>query len=141
MCILTDVNQIQIGFGLLNVNILLLWLVPSNVLSFRYHIRSWWEKYFIYTCYDIFVAGGEHKYFYNCYNPFSAGGENITYFLQGEHLCTQCVIIKKGENVETCFWWDICDAMSFGALPQAYSRVLHNQDFPKRVANDMFCND
>ena len=34
---------------------------------------------------------------------FSAGREHITYFLQGEHLCTQSVIIKKGENVGTCF--------------------------------------
>ena len=53
--------------------------------------------------YDIFVAGGEHKFFYICYNPFSAGEEHITYFLQGEYLCTQSVIIKKGENVGTCF--------------------------------------
>ena len=57
--------------------------------------------YHIYICYDIFVAGGELKCFYICYNPFSAGGEYITYFLQGEHLCTQSVIIKKGENVGT----------------------------------------
>ena len=42
--------------------------------------------------------------------------------------------------VGTCFWWDICEAYSFGALSQAYSRVLHDQDFPKRVANDMYCN-
>ena len=75
--------------------------------------------YHIYTCYDIFIAGGEHKCFYICYNPFSVGGEHITYFLQGKHLCTQSVIIKKGENVGTCFWWDICEAISFGALSQA----------------------
>ena len=29
---------------------------------------------------------------------------------------------------------------SFGALSQAYSRVLHDQDFPKRVDNDVYCN-
>ena len=43
--------------------------------------------------------------------------------------------------LELAFDEDICDAMSFGGLSQAYSRVLHDQDFPKRVANDMFCND
>ena len=65
--------------------------------------------YHIYTCYDIFVAGGEHKCFYICYNLFSIGGEHIIYFLQGEHLCTQSVIIKKGENVGTCFDEDFCE--------------------------------
>ena len=43
--------------------------------------------------------------------------------------------------LELAFDEDICDAMSFEALSHAYSRVLHDQDFPKRVANDMFCND
>ena len=42
--------------------------------------------------------------------------------------------------VGTCFWWDICEAMSFGALSQAYSRVLHDQDFPRRVDNVVYCN-
>ena len=42
--------------------------------------------------------------------------------------------------LELTFDEDICEAISFGALSQAYSRVLHDQDFPKRVANDMYCN-
>ena len=79
-------------------------------------------------------------FFYICYNLFSAGGEYLTYSLQGEYSCTQSVNIKKGENVGTYFWWYICEAISFGALSQAYSRVLHVQDFPKRVAIDVYCN-
>jgi len=43
--------------------------------------------------------------------------------------------------LELAFDEDICEAYSFGALSQANSRVLHDQDFPRRVANDMFCND
>jgi len=38
---------------------------------------------YIYMCYDIFFAGGEHIFFYICYNLFYAGEEHITYFLQG----------------------------------------------------------
>ena len=112
MCILTDGNQIQIGFGLLKVNVFshdwyhltFIFQVPYKKLMRKIlHI-------YIYTCYDIFVAGGEHQCFYICYNPFSAGEENITYFLQGEYSCTQSVIIKKRENVGTCFDEDFCEA-------------------------------
>ena len=96
--------------------------------------------YHIYTCYDRFVAGKKHKCFYICYNPFSAGGENITYFLQGEHSCTQSSSSKRGRMLELAFDEDICEVISFGALSQAYSRVLHDQDFPRRVDNVVYCN-
>ena len=43
--------------------------------------------------------------------------------------------------LELAFDEDICEAMSFGALSQAYSRVLHDQDFPRRVDNVVYCND
>ena len=42
--------------------------------------------------------------------------------------------------LELAFDEDICEAISFGALSQTYSRVLHDQDFPKRVAVDVYCN-
>ena len=102
MCILIGGNQILNGFGLLKVNCVLLCLVLSNALSCRYHIRKLLRTY-IYIYYDIFVTGGEHCISISVITQFLQREENITYFLQGEHMCTQRVIIKKGENVGTCF--------------------------------------
>ena len=37
------------------------------------------------------------------------------------------------DDVGTCFDEDFCDAFHFGALAQDKSRVLNDQDVPKRV--------
>ena len=52
-------------------------------------------------------------------------------------MCTQSVIIKKEENVGTYFDDDICEAFHLELYHTTISRVLHDQDFPKRV--DMMC--
>ena len=64
------------------------------------------------------------------YNLFSAGGAFVH---------TKCHHQKKGRMLELAFD-ETFEAISFGALSQAYSRVLHNQDFPKRVDNDLYYN-
>ena len=61
----------------------------------------------MYICTNIFVAGGEQSISLFVITQFLQGEENITYFLQGEHLCTQSVVIKKGENVGTYFDEDV----------------------------------
>ena len=61
------------------------------------------KNIYIYIFYDIFVTGGEQSISIFVITQFLQGEKNITYFLQGEHMCTQRVIIKKGENVGTCF--------------------------------------
>ena len=53
---------------------------------------------------------------------------------------THIVINKMGENVGTYFDDNICDALHWNSISQAYTRVLHAQDFPKRMAMDVYCN-
>ena len=109
MCILTGGNQIQNGFGLLKVNV---FFYDWYHLTFIFQVPSKKSRTIlhIYIFYDIFVAGGEQSISISVITHFLQGEENINYFLQGEYMCTQCVIIKKGENVGTCFDEDICEA-------------------------------
>ena len=48
-------------------------------------------------------------------------------------MCTQHVIIKKGENVGTCFDEDVCEEYFIWSSTHDESRVLHDQDVPRRV--------
>ena len=87
------------------------------------------EKYFKYLWY-IYLLQGEYTCISISVITFSAGGEHITYFLQGEYSCTQSVIIKKGE---LAFDDTFVKTFQWSSISQAYTRVLHAQDIPKRV--------
>ena len=80
MCILTDGNQIQIGFGLLKVNVFSYdWYHLTFIFQVPY---KKFEKdntsniYHIYICYDIFFAGED-----TCFSI-----SVITYSMQGENI-------------------------------------------------------
>ena len=88
------------------------------------------------TCFSISVI----ICFLQGENIFSIGGEHITYFLLGEYSCTQSVIIKKGRMLKLTFDDTFVKTYHWSSILQAYSRVLQDQDFPKRVAIDVYCN-
>ena len=96
------------------------------------------------TCISIsvitFSAGGEHIFLYICYNLFYARGEHITYFLQGEIRAHKVSSSKRGRMLELAFDDTFVKPSQWSSFAQAYSRVLHDQDFSKRVAMVVFCN-
>ena len=91
-------------------------------------------------CYEIIFAGGEQIFFYICYNMFYAGGEHITYSLQGEFFHAHKVSSsKRGRMLELDFDETFVKPCHWSCISQAYTRVLHAQDFPRIMAIDVYC--
>ena len=94
-------------FGLLKVNVFFYdWYHLTFIFQVPYKKfdkNNTSNIYHIYTCYDIFIAGGEHKCFYICYNPFFCRERTHNLFSAGGAFVHTVSSSKRGRMLELTF--------------------------------------
>ena len=80
---------------------------------------------FFYICYNLILCRGR------TYNIFSAGGV----FFRAHKVSS-----KRGRILELDFDVIFVKPFHWSSISQAYTRVLHAQDFPRIMGMDVYCN-